>query len=85
MPRTATGDGQGGGTVQQLPPDTYIVTGDAPSFAKVQATDVTTAMSGTEALPVGFAVASGKGKEGVAFRGYAGPDVRTGARSQFFA
>ncbi|MGA8271614.1 MAG: carboxypeptidase regulatory-like domain-containing protein, partial [Candidatus Sulfotelmatobacter sp.] len=58
--RTATGDGQGGYTVQQLPPDTYIVTVEAPGFGKVQATDVNITVGGTEELPVALAVASGK-------------------------
>ena len=58
--RSATGDGQGGYSVRQLPPATYIVTVGAPGFGGVEATNVNITVGGLVELPVSLAVATGK-------------------------
>ena len=58
--RSATGDGQGGYSVRQLPPATYIVNIGAPGFGGVEATNVSITVGGLVELPVSLAVATGK-------------------------
>jgi carboxypeptidase family protein/TonB-dependent receptor-like protein len=58
--RSATGDGQGGYSVRQLPPATYIVNIGAPGFGGVEATNVNITVGGLVELPVSLAVATGK-------------------------
>jgi Carboxypeptidase regulatory-like domain len=58
--RTATGDGQGGYSVRQLPPAAYAVTVEAPGFGKAEARDVGITVGGLVELPVSLAVASGR-------------------------
>ncbi len=58
--RTATGDGQGGYSVRQLPPAAYAVTVEAPGFGKAEARDVSITVGGLVELPVSLAVASGR-------------------------
>jgi hypothetical protein len=58
--RTATGDGQGGYSAQQLPPGSYTVTVEAPGFGKAEAKDISVTVGGLVELPVALAVATGK-------------------------
>jgi hypothetical protein len=58
--RTATSDGQGGYSVRQLPPATYIVRVDAPGFGGVEVTNVSITVGGLVELPVVLAVATGR-------------------------
>ena len=58
--RSATGDGEGGYSVRQLPPGSYAVTVDAAGFGKAEAKDVSITVGGLVELPVILAVASGK-------------------------
>jgi hypothetical protein len=58
--RTATGDGQGGYSAQQLPPGTYTVTVQAAGFGKAEAKDVSITVGGLVELPVALAVATGR-------------------------
>ncbi|HXP38863.1 MAG TPA: carboxypeptidase-like regulatory domain-containing protein, partial [Candidatus Acidoferrales bacterium] len=58
--RSATGDGEGGYSVRQLPPGAYAVTVDAAGFGKAEAKDVSITVGGLVELPVTLAVASGK-------------------------
>ena len=58
--RTATGDGQGGYSVRQLPPATYTVAVEAPGFGKAEAKDVSITVGGLVELPVALAVAAGR-------------------------
>ncbi len=60
LQRAATGDGQGGYTVRQLPPGTYRVTVEAPGFGKSEVTDVSITVGGVVELPVSLALATGK-------------------------
>jgi len=56
--RTATGDGQGGYSAQQLPPGSYTVTVEAAGFGKAEAKDVGITVGGLVELPVALAVAT---------------------------
>jgi hypothetical protein len=58
--RTATGDGQGGYSAQQLPPGSYTVTVEAPRFGKAEARDISITVGGLVELPVALAVATGR-------------------------
>jgi hypothetical protein len=58
--RTATGDGQGGYTAQQLPPANYTVTVQAGGFGKAEAGDVSITVGGLVELPLALAVATGR-------------------------
>ena len=58
--RSATGDGQGGYSVRQLPPATYIVDVEAPGFGGIEATNVGITVGGLVELPVSLAIAMGK-------------------------
>src|SRR3984957_7892624 len=58
--RTATGDGEGGYSAQQLPPGSYAVTVEAPGFGKAEARDVSITVGGLIELPVTLSVATGK-------------------------
>jgi len=58
--RSATGDGQGGYSVRQLPPGSYAVTVEAAGFGKAEAQDVSITVGGLVELPVTLAVATGK-------------------------
>jgi hypothetical protein len=58
--RTATGDGQGGYTAQQLPPANYTVTVQAGGFGKAEARDVSITVGGLVELPLALAVATGR-------------------------
>jgi hypothetical protein len=58
--RTATGDGQGGYSAQQLPPANYTVTVQAAGFGKAEAQDVSITVGGLVELPVALAVATGR-------------------------
>jgi Carboxypeptidase regulatory-like domain/TonB dependent receptor len=60
LERTATGDGQGGYSSQQLPPANYTVTVQAPGFGKAEAKDISITVGGLVELPVALAVATGK-------------------------
>ena len=60
LERTATGDGQGGYTVRQLPPGTYGVTVESAGFGKAEAKEVSITVGGVVELPVALAVASGR-------------------------
>jgi hypothetical protein len=60
LERTATGDGQGGYSAQQLPPGSYTVMVQAAGFGKVEAKDVSITVGGLVELPVALAVASGR-------------------------
>ena len=70
--RAATGDGQGGYSVRQLPPGVYSVAVDAAGFSKAEAKNVSITVGGLVELPVGLVVASGKEVIEVTFAG--GPD-----------
>lgn len=58
--RSATGDGQGGYSVQLLPPGTYSVTVDASGFRGMLNTGVVITVGGLVELPVALSVATGK-------------------------
>ena len=58
--RVATGDGQGGYSVRQLPPGTYTVSVEAAGFGKVEDKDVSITVGGQVELPIALAVATGK-------------------------
>src|ERR1700731_2274736 len=58
--RTATGDGEGGYNVRQLPPGTYSVRVEAAGFGKAEARDVSIPVGGLVELPVALAVATGR-------------------------
>jgi hypothetical protein len=58
--RTATGDGEGGYNVRQLPPGTYSVTVEAAGFGKAEARDVSVTVGGLVELPFALAVATGR-------------------------
>jgi Carboxypeptidase regulatory-like domain len=60
LERTATGDGQGGYSVRQLPPGTYTVTVETKGFTKVENTGVIITVGGQVELPVTLSVAGGK-------------------------
>ncbi len=60
LDRTATSDGQGGYSAQQLPPTNYTVTVQAPGFGKAEAKDISITVGGLVELPVALAVATGK-------------------------
>ncbi|MGE5326121.1 MAG: TonB-dependent receptor domain-containing protein [Deltaproteobacteria bacterium] len=58
--RTGTADGQGGYSVNLLPPGTYSVRIEAPGFAKTDVTGVGITVGGQADLPVTLTVAGGK-------------------------
>ena len=58
--RAGTGDGQGEYSVRQLPPDTYVLTVEAPGFATVEDTGVSITVGGIVELPINLTVATGK-------------------------
>lgn len=58
--RTGTGDGQGQYSVRQVPPDTYVLTVEAPGFATVEDNDVSITVGGIVELPINLTVATGK-------------------------
>src|SRR4029077_6045254 len=58
--RTATGDGEGGYNVRQLPPGAYSVTVQAAGFGKAEARDVSVTVGGLVELPVALSVATGR-------------------------
>jgi hypothetical protein len=60
LERMATGDGQGGYSVRQLPPGSYSVTVETPGFTKVENTGVTITVGGLVELPVTLSVAGTK-------------------------
>jgi len=60
LERTATGDGQGGYSAHLLPPGTYSVTVEAPTFTKVENTGVAIPVGGLVELPVTLSVSGGK-------------------------
>jgi len=60
LERTATGDGQGGYSVRQLPPGSYSVTVETQGFTKVENTGVVVTVGGLVELPVTLSVAGGK-------------------------
>ena len=60
LERTATGDGQGGYSVRQLPPGSYAVTVETRGFTKVENTGVVVTVGGLVELPVTLSVAGGK-------------------------
>ena len=60
LSRTATGDGQGGYSAQQLAPALYTVTVEAPGFGKAEARDISITVGGLVELPVALQVATGK-------------------------
>src|ERR1700686_2395065 len=60
LERTATGDGQGGYSVRQLPPGSYTVTADTKGFTKVENTGVIITVGGQVELPVTLSVAGAK-------------------------
>src|SRR5579862_4022127 len=60
LERAATGDGQGGYSVRQLPPASYSVTIETPGFTKVENTNVIITVGGTVELPVALEVAGGR-------------------------
>jgi len=59
LERIATGDGQGGYSVRQLPPGSYSVTVDIKGFTKVQNTGVVIPVGGLVELPVTLSVSGG--------------------------
>jgi hypothetical protein len=60
LERTATSDGQGGYSARLLPPGTYTVTIDAPTFSGVLSTGVLITVGGLVDLPVTLSVSGGK-------------------------
>jgi hypothetical protein len=60
LERMATGDGQGGYSLRQLPPGSYAVTVETPGFTKVENTGVTITVGGLVELPVTLSVAGTK-------------------------
>ena len=58
--RAATGDGEGGYSIRQLPPGSYSVTIETPGFTKVENTNVIITVGGTVELPVALEVAGGR-------------------------
>ena len=58
LERTANSDGQGGYTVQLLPPGTYTVTIVTPGFTKIQSTGVAITVGGLVELPVTLSISS---------------------------
>ena len=60
LERTANGDGEGGYSVRQLPPGSYLVTVETPGFTKVENTGVIITVGGLVELPVLLSVAGGK-------------------------
>jgi hypothetical protein len=60
LERTATGDGQGGYSIRQLPPGSYTVTVETKGFTRVENTDVVITVGGLVDLPVSLTVAGGK-------------------------
>jgi hypothetical protein len=60
LERTATGDGEGGYSVRQLPPGSYSITVETPGFTKVENTGVIITVGGLVELPVALSVAGGK-------------------------
>jgi hypothetical protein len=58
LERTATGDGQGGYSVQLLPPGTYTVTVEAAGFAKVEDSGVAVTVGGTVELPIALSIST---------------------------
>ncbi len=60
LERTATGDGQGGYNARLLPPGNYMVTVQAPGFAKAQANEVSITVGGLVDLPIILALATGR-------------------------
>src|ERR1700728_3188725 len=60
LERTANGDGEGGYSVRELPPGSYLVTVETPGFTKVENTGVIITVGGLVELPVLLSVAGGK-------------------------
>lgn len=60
LERAATGDGEGGYSVRQLPPGSYSVIIQTPGFTKVENTNVIITVGGTVELPVALEVAGGR-------------------------
>jgi hypothetical protein len=58
LERTANSDGQGGYSVQLLPPGTYTVTIVTPGFTKVESTGVAITVGGLVELPVILSISS---------------------------
>jgi hypothetical protein len=58
LERTATGDGQGGYSVQLLPPGTYTVRIEAAGFAKIQNTGVIITVGGVVDLPLALSIST---------------------------
>ena len=58
LERTANSDGQGGYSVQLLPPGTYTVTIVTPGFTKIQSTGVAITVGGLVELPVTLSISS---------------------------
>ncbi|HTS08263.1 MAG TPA: carboxypeptidase regulatory-like domain-containing protein [Candidatus Eisenbacteria bacterium] len=58
--RNATGDGQGGYSVQLLPPGSYTITVAAAGFARTQSTGVSITVGGLVELPITLEVAGTK-------------------------
>ena len=59
LERIATGDGQGGYSVRQLPPGSYSVTVETKGFTKVENTGVGITVGGLVELPVTLSVSGG--------------------------
>ena len=60
LERAGSGDGQGGYSVRQLAPGTYMVTVDVPGFAKAEASGVVITVGQLADLPVTLTIAGGK-------------------------
>ena len=60
LARAATGDGEGGYSVRQLPPGSYSVTVETPGFTKDENTNLIITVGGTVELPVALEVAGGR-------------------------
>src|ERR1700728_4390312 len=60
LERTANGDGEGGYSVRELPPGSYLVTVETPGFTKVENTGVIITVGGLVEFPVTLALATGK-------------------------
>ena len=58
LERSATGDGEGGYSVRQLPPATYTVTVVAAGFSKVENTGVIITVGGVVDLPIALTVST---------------------------